>query len=48
VETGWGGKVWDMKHSEGGWGERNEIWRVENKLKIKFKKQIIFKKSMLL
>ena len=37
MEMGWGGEeVWDMEHSEGGWGGAgNGIWSVKNELKIK-------------
>jgi hypothetical protein len=35
--VGWGGEeVWDVEHSEDGWGRaRNRIWSVKNELEIK-------------
>jgi hypothetical protein len=37
VEMGWGGvEVWDVEHSEGGWGgSGNGIWSIKNELQIK-------------
>jgi hypothetical protein len=36
VEMGWGGEeVWDVEQLEGGWGDGNRIWSVNNELQIK-------------
>jgi hypothetical protein len=36
VQTRWiGAEVWDVEQMEGGWGARNGISHVKNKLKIK-------------
>jgi hypothetical protein len=33
---GWGGEeVWDVEQLEGGWGDGNRIWSVNNELQIK-------------